>query len=404
MNRPLKIALLIVLLLAFISTVSYCSAPFDTETAQIINIRKTVSGEGYILRKETLVEPSTKGVFEPSVQDGVRVSRGASIGVAISGNYNEMLVKKLEDVTKRIEEIKKSDNFADIYASDEARIFSALRDITKEIRNNARTQDYSLAAQNTLQLKTLLEKKYSSENQGAAAELVMSLEEEKYNLEQQLGGIREEVCAGASGYFYSTLDGLEGGGNEKEIFELTPSKINKFSDTLENYEPTDSYVGKIVDTYSWYLVASLPASEAALLKEGSNITVSIDETTPVSATVSAINPDRTDRCAVIIKCTRAASNIYEKRSVEFEVCYEEYSGLYVPSAAIRIRNDVTGVYVINQNESVSFRCVNILLQEEDFYIVQSNYTPPEGVEYSSLRLYDDILVNPEVVKFNESSE
>lgn len=404
MNRPLKIALLIVLLLAFISTVSYCSAPFDTETAQMINIRKTVSGEGYILRKETPVEPSTRGVFESSVQDGVRVSRQTSVGVAISGNYNELLVKKLEDVTKRIEEIKKSDSFADIYASDEARIFSALKDITKEIRNNARTENYSLAAQNALQLKTLLEKKYSSENQGAAAELLVSLEEEKYDLEQQLGGIREEVLAGASGYFYSTLDGLEGSANEKEIFALTPSKISKFSDTLKNYKPTDNYVGKIVDTYSWYLVAVLPFEEASLLQEGSKVTLTVDETTPVSATVAAINHDKADRSAVIVKCTRDASNIFEKRVVEFELCYEEYSGLYVPSAAIRIRNDVTGVYVINQNESVSFRCVNILLQEEDFYIVQSGYTPPEGVEYTSLKIYDNILVNPEAVKFNESEE
>ena len=224
MNRALRITLLIVLLLAFISTVSYCSAPFDTETARMINIRKTVSGNGYILRRETPVEQTTRGVFEPSVQDGVRVSKGSAIGVAISGNYSETLVKKLEDVTQRIEEIKKSDSFADIYASDEARIFSALRDITKEIRNNTRTENYSAAAQNTHQLSTLLEKKHSAENQGAASELLVSLEEEKYELEQQLGGIREEVAATASGYFYSALDGLVVSGiNRHTAQKFSPS-------------------------------------------------------------------------------------------------------------------------------------------------------------------------------------
>lgn len=401
MNRALRITLLIVLLLAFISTVSYCSAPFDTETARMINIRKTVSGNGYILRRETPVEQTTRGVFEPSVQDGVRVSKGSGVGIAISGNYSETLVKKLEDVTRRIEEIKKSDSFADIYASDEARIFSALRDITKEIRNNARTENYSAAAQNAHQLSTLLEKKYSAENQGAAAELLVSLEEEKYELEQQLGGIREEVTASASGYFYSALDGLEGRANEKDLFALTPSKISKFADTIKEYEQDERCVGKVVDTYSWYLAAVIPKSEASLLEEGSNVTISIDETTPVTATIAAINTDDADRSAVIVKCTRNASNIFEKRTVEFEICYEEYSGLYVPSAAIRIRDDITGVYVINRNESVSFRCVDILLQEEDYYIVRSTYTPPEEVKYASLKIYDDILVNPEAMRFNE---
>lgn len=401
MNRALRIVLLIVLLLAFISTVSYCSAPFDTETARMINVRKTVSGEGYILRRETPVEQSTLGVFEPAVQDGVRVSGGSSIGVAISGNYSEELVQKLADVTQRIEEIKQSDSFADIYASDEARIFSALKDITALIRENVRSEDYAAASGNTLQLSTLLEKKYSAENQGAAAELLVSLEEEKYDLEQRLGGIREEVKASASGYFYSVLDGLESRADEEDILALTPAKISKYPETMKNYEPEANYVGKIVDTYTWYLAAIIPASEAKLLEVGDSVKLSVDETAEVTAAIAAINTDEADRAAIIVKCTRDVSGIFEKRAVEFEICYEEYSGLYVPSAAIRIIDDITGVYVINQNETVSFRCVDILLQEEDYYIVRSSYTPPEGVDYASLKIYDDILVNPEAVNIDE---
>ena len=404
MNKYIKIVLFIFLIIAFISTVSYCSAPYDTEVAKTINIRKTVSGEGYIIRRETMVEQSSKGAFEASVKDGTRVSSGSVVGVSISGNYSETLVKKLEDVTHRIEEVKKSGDFADIYSSDEARIFSALRDITKEIRENAKNQNHSLAAQNTLQLQTLLEKKYSSENSGAAQELLAELEAQKAELEAQLGGIRENVFAGASGYFYSSLDGLEQKAPEKEIFTITTSKIAKFEGTLKNYEPSDGYVGKIVDTYAWYLVASIPQEDAALLTKGTSVTLSVDEGAPLKATIEAINPDDVGTAAIVIKCTRDAAGIFEKRHVSFEICYEEYSGLYVPSAAIRIINNVKGVYVINQNETVSFRAVDILLQEEDFFIVRSSYTPPQDVPYSSLKIYDNILVNPEVLRKSELAE
>lgn len=404
MNKKIKIVLFIALLIAFISTVSYCSAPYDTETAKMINIRKTVSGDGYILRRETIVEQASKGAFEASVKDGVRVSSGSSVGVTISGNYNETLVKKLEDVTKRIEDVKKSGDFADIYASDEARIFSALRDITREIRRNARSQSLSLAAQNAHQLKTLLEKKYSSENAGAAQELLSELEEEKASLEAQLGGIRENVAASASGYFYTSLDGLEQKAPEKELFAITTSKISKFADTLKSYERPQSYVGKIVDTYTWYLVASIPMEDAECLTKGSSVTLSVDEAAPLKATIEAINPDDVGTAAIVIKCTRDTGGIFEKRRVSFEICYEEYSGLYVPSAAIRVIDDVTGVYVINQNESVSFRAVDILLQEEEFFIVRSSYKPAEDVPYSALKIYDDILVNPEVLRRSELTE
>lgn len=398
MNRALKIVLLITLLLAFVSTVSYCSAPFDTETAQLISIRKTVSGEGYILRNEIPVEQASRGAFELSVQDGARVSKGSSIGVAISGNFSDELIKQLEDVKNRIEEINKSNNFADIYASDEARIFSALKDITASIRENTLSEDFAAATENTRQLNTLLQKKYSAENEGAAAELLISLEEEKYELEQRLGGIRNELKAGASGYFYSTLDGLERKVNETELFALTPSKISKFEGTMKSFKAEEGSVGKIVETYSWYLVATIPTEEAKLLTSGSSVTLSVDDAPEVKATVSAINSDASGRSALILKCTRDVQNIFEKRVVEFEICYEQYSGLYVPSAAIRVLDGMTGVYVINRNETVSFRLVDILLQEEDYYIVRSSYTPPEGVIYSSLKVYDDILVNPEAAK------
>jgi len=401
LNKILKAVLFIALFLGFLSTVSYCSAPFDTETAQTISIRKTINGEGYILRCETPVEQSTRGVFELGVKDGVRVAKGSSIGVAISGNYNDELVKKLSEVTARIEEIEKSDSFSDIYASDEARIFSALKDFTSDIRQSSYMGDYASAAENTKQLSTLLEKKFSKENLGAAEALLVSLEEEKYELEQRLGGIREEVKAAASGYFYSSLDGLESRAEEKELFALTPSQIGKFASELQEYEPQPMYVGKVVDTYAWYLAAVIDSEEAAALKTGSHIKLSVDEAPSVQATVEAINTDEAGRSAIIIKSTRDVRGIFEKRTASFEICYEEYDGLYVPSAAIRVVNGVTGVYVISRNESVSFRAVDILLKEEDFYIVKSNYSPPAEVIYPSLRLYDNILVNPEAVKIHE---
>lgn len=396
MNKALRTVLLIVLLSAFISTISYCSAPYDTETAHTINIRKTISGEGLILRNETRVAQAIHGVFEPGVKDGVRVARGSAVGVAISGNLSQSLIQELEAVTKRIAEIKESDNFADIYDSDEARIFSALKNLSQAIRSDVLREDFASAAGNTLQLSTLLEKKYSAENKGAAAELLVSLEEEKYNLEQQLGGIREEVKAPASGYFYKALDGLETAANEKELLKLTPVKLGDMEKELNSYTPSGEYVGKIIDTYCWYLAAVIPASEAQYIKAGDTVSLSVDEGSSVKAAVMTVNVDESDRAAIVIKCNRDVSGIYEKRAVEFEICYEEYSGLYVPAAAIRVVDDVTGVYVINENESVTFRCVDIILHEEDYYIVRSKYTPPASSPYEALRVYDNILVNPEV--------
>lgn len=404
MNKYLKRFLFFSLLLTFISTVSYCSAPFDTETAQTINVRKTINGEGYILRNETTVSPQSKGAFESGVQDGTRVSRNGSLGITISGNYNEELVEQLKSVTKRIDDIEKANSFSNMYSSDEARIFSGLKDLSATIREDVRNQDFISATENATQLSNLLIKKETTDDRGSTANLLSELKGKKYELEQQLGGIRQEVRSPAAGYFFTSLDGLERTIKETEITAISTSEIYEFDNTLKNNTPDAGSIGKIIDTYAWYLACVLETDKVAPLKAGGTVTLSIDESTGVKATVLAINEDEAGSCAVLLKCTRDISGIFEKRKVDFEICYEEYNGLYVPAAAIRVVDGVTGVYVINRNDAVSFRAVDIILQEEDYYIVRSSFTPPAEVKFSPLRLYDDILVNPEVATRNELKE
>lgn len=404
MHKVLKTGLIILLLALLLSTLSYCSAPFDTQTAHVVNVKKAITGSGFLLRKETLVKGNTNGVFETVAKDGTRVSRGSAVGVIISGNLDKALSQKLEEVSRRIEEIKQSGSIFDIYSSDEARIFSAMKDITSTIRQKVQEEDFISAKESTLSLSALVQKKNSAENMTSADKLLVSLEEEKYNLEQQLGGIREEVLAPASGYFYTTLDGLEGKGIEKDIAELSSSDINNFSQILKDFKPESGANAKISDTYVWYLAASVPNEEAQLFSPGQEVSVSIDESPAVKAKILAVNTDASGEAALILKCDRNIEGIYEKRTAEFEICIEEYSGLYVPSAAVRVVDDIPGVYVMTKNKSMAFKCIDIILSEDNYYIAKNKYEPPEGSPYGALKVYDNILVNPEAVKGNAIKE
>ena len=404
MHKVLKTGLIILILALLLSSLSYCSAPFDTQTAHVVNVKKAVTGSGFLLRKETLVQGNINGDFETIAKDGTRVSRGSSVGVIISGNLDKALSEKLEEVSRRIEEIKQSGSIFDIYSSDEARIFSAMKDITSTIRQKVSEEDFISARESTLSLSALVQKKNSAENMTSADKLLVSLEEEKYNLEQQLGGIREEVLAPASGYFYTTLDGLEGKGNEKDIATLSASDINNFSQILKDFDPKSSANAKITDTYSWYLAAAVPLEEAQLFSSGQEVSVSIDESPAVKAKILAVNTDASGEAALILKCDRNIVGIYEKRTAEFEICIEEYSGLYIPSAAVRVVDDIPGVYVMTKNKSVAFKCIDILLSEDNYYIAKNKYEPPEGSPYGPLKVYDNILVNPEAVKGNAIKE
>lgn len=398
MNKKIKIILLVAVITALISTISYCSAPYDTETAQLKEMSKTVLGSGYILRNETVVKNDVTGVFEPLVKDGVRVSRGSTVGTIISGNLDSKLTQRLEEVTGRIEEIKQSASFADIYSSDELRVYSVLKEMAQGIRTNTQLRDYASAGEYVSQLNSILGK--SGESDGTARDkLLVSLEDEKYSLEQQLGGIRTNAPAPAAGVFYTALDGLEDiGGNEADVAKLSCTDIDGFSEVLNSFANDTKAVAKICDTYAWYIAANIPQKDAEGLEAGNSVLISVDEQPFVKATVIALNPDEAGRTAIIIKSTVDVKGITEKRTAEFEIKKEEYSGIYVPSAAIRVVDDITGVYTINQNGTVNFRAINIIANLGDYYIVQNKYTPPAECKYQALKVYDNILVNPESVR------
>ena len=399
MNKILKIALLVLIVITIISTASYCSAPYDTETAHKVNIQKTVEGSGYILRNETVVAVPGEGIFEPGIKVGDRVSKGASVGTFTSGTLDETLVSHLSDVTQRINEIKQSDSISALYASDEARICSVMKNLSEDIRQNCIDGDFHTASLNTRQLEILVQKKNTVENATADDKLLLSLEQEKYELEQQLGGIREDVASPASGYYYSELDGLEGTYTDESLSLITAETISGYENILKEDEKK-STSGKIADSYIWYLAAVIPQEEAQNLTVGSKVSVSLDSSAFVSAKVITLNASENGDTALVLKCDRALPGVYEKRTVQFEICYAEYTGLYVPSAAIRVIDDITGVYVMNKSNNIEFKCVNILHEEDNYYIVSDNFTPPENSTYSPLKNYDNILVNPEVTNLD----
>jgi len=397
MNKAIKISLITALIIAVLSTLSYCTSPYDTEQAVFSQSQKSITGSGFILRKETLVKNDVTGVFQPLVKDGERVSKGSAVGTVISGTLDKELAARLEEVNSRIEEINKSDIIADLYASDDARIYSAMKTLAAAVRESVDEENYASALLSKNQLNAIIEKKYSGENGSARDKLLVSLEDERYKLETQIGGIRSEIIAPAAGIFYSELDGMENLLRDDYIKGLSTTEINEFSKKLKEFKKDKNTQAKIIDTYVWYLAASVPKEDIEF-SVGDTVSLSVDEQPYIDVTVEAINDDLSGEAALVLKSTRNVTGITEKRTVEFEICTEIYSGISVPAAAIRVVDDVTGVYVISKNKAVSFRCVDIIAQIDDRYIINPDYVPETGSKYKPVKVYDDILINPEAVR------
>lgn len=404
MNRKLKTILIIMAVIAAISTIGIRRFPYSTEAAVLTEVRKTVNGSGFVLRNETVLRHKVTGVFEAAVQDGERVSKGSKVGNVISGNLNKELAKELKEVTARIENIKNSGSIADLYESDDERIYLVMHSLAASIRECVEKNDYEKAQEHKNSFAVLAEKRYSAEKGTARDKLLLELEQRQYELETEIGGMHSEITAPEAGFFYTELDGLEGYSDRESLEKLTVEEIKEFDKIAGEYSRPEGDIGKICDSYVWYLAAKLPVKKAEEISAGQTVKLSVDRQLPVEAKVFAVNFGKKD-AVVVLECTRSVSGIMEKRVVDFEIETEKHRGLRVPGEALRVINDVTGVYVISENDRVEFKCVDVIYKEDDCYVARRDYAPPEEIKDKPLKLYDNILLNPEaVIKYEQTGK
>lgn len=403
MRKAVKIIFAVVIAAFVISTVRYCANPYSTETVTYYEYEKSISGTGYILRDETIVTNDAPGVFEPFVNDGERVSRGAKVGTVISGRPDEELLGELAGINERIEDIEKSEAVAGLYQSDALRIANAVSTNVKSIREAVRTGDYAKAAELKKEIGYLKGRSGEIEGSDARDELLAELYDRKANIESAVGGAQSEIYAPIAGVYSSVVDGLEKYGTPEAMAELMPSTVEAFDKAAEDFERSASDVCKITDNYNWYLAAVITEEEAENVKVGSGVSVLIDsaDAAEVDASVYSLSEAEDGKRVMIVKSNEFADGISSMRSVDYKVVLLRKTGLKIPSSALRIENGKKGVYILIDKKK-SFKYVNnepFRSEDDQFYIVNRKYTPQgSGTDYVPLKEFDKVLLNPEDVR------
>ena len=109
-----------------------------------------------------------------------------------------------------------------------------------------------------------------------------------------------------------------------------------------------------------------------------------------------------DDAVLVFRVSRLPENFNFKRSLKASVLGQEFSGLKVPTGAMRVLDGVSGVYVLYGN-TVYFRSVEILGEAEGYYYLSEAFegiTVPSDdtdsandVFYAPLREYDRVIVS-----------
>jgi len=93
---------------------------------------------------------------------------------------------------------------------------------------------------------------------------------------------------------------------------------------------------------------------------------------------SKITENDSDRALLVFESGEVPEDFDFARNQKVRVVYKKYSGLKVPKEAVRVVNDIKGVYVVNGTE-VEFKRISEIYSFDDYYIIEKD---PESALYS----------------------
>lgn len=386
-----------------------------TELAMYGSVSDTVQVQGFVVRKEQVVNVNYSGVLSYRIEDGERVAQGGVIAEVYSDESDASASSRIEQLNREIRVLEELSRPTDIFSVTpdmvSTQIYLTVNDLLTESRGGNFNRMASLKEDLLLQLnrKQLI---VGQESTDEYAQRIAELIRDRDDLAAASKAAVNHITADASGYFISSTDGLEDAFEFESVTDITPEQVK---DLLEKESREGPALGKICSDFNWYMVCVIPEKDLWRFEEAESVELNIPLTGAKSIPAQIVSQNRdpeTGDTAMVFQCSYMDAGIAQVRSAEIEVCVRTYSGVLVRESALRfcdvpyterdengnevekIAHNVKGVYVANgpqlwfvqvfSERSVNGYaiCKTVLSKEESALLVTDN----------TIRLYDNVVV------------
>lgn len=374
--------------------------PYGTTLVYLYTVNDNVEADGVIVRREQVL-PAQSGIVEITRAEGERVGVGQEVALVYQNSQAQSNQEQLDALELEIDLLEyaiSQGGGVDSAARLDEDILQALVDL----RAACALGDYADLEEQVLEIKSdVLKRGYTYGDGLTSADLSAQLQDlrnQRSALQQQSAFTTGRVTAPQSGTFSNLVDGYESLLTPESVFQLTPSSL---AELIDNPPAADSALGKLITSSRWYFAASLPGEAADRLSQGGVATLRFtgEFSRDVAVTVEQIGPAEGGQTLVVFSSDRYLSQITLLRHQTAELIFESWSGLRIPTAALRLLQEeqtdeetgqVTqttrlGVYALVAGR-VTFKEVEVLTEGEDYYVVR-----PVGTGRDALRAGEEII-------------
>lgn len=367
---------------------AYSYSPIDTQRlTEETTIEETIDFKGFALRDEKIIDTSASGTVIPLAHDGKRVANGDDIAVVCQNDDQAAAYTKLESLKQELERYKNINDPDGTQELSADKLNTKISDAYDDIMNAVATGKYDeLPDALTAYADKCATKQILTEGSIDLSAKLTSLESEIAALTAQNINY-SSVKAPKSGYYINTIDGYESALSYKDALSLTSQQI----ESALNAEPaavSGNSLGKIVESYKWYIVGETESQNSSYFKNGAKITVNFPKEGVNHVTMLVEKADmQGDKMTVVLSCSLMDETFANMRTEDMQIVTKSHMGYRVPSNVIRFDEDNnTGIYVL-RGKIITFIPVEIIYTEDDFAIISSSSSNGKSV-----RLYDEVII------------
>lgn len=389
MNKRLKYAIIIILL-AFAAVNGYKSvrSGVKTEMAYHGELEKSFTLDAVVIRDETPVTAKHNGVLESMVPENTMVARGKYIAGVYGEQVDENIKKKFVRVNERINEITNNQTETESVYNDSYRTESLIDEAVQNMIDISPQRDVNKIVEINDKIGILHDKKTALS--GNTDELLSKLYAEKSEYESKLGKSRENIYAPAAGVYGTNIDGYESIVTPDAVGNMTPDDFDAIKDrkiTKQDIEESN-VICKITDFFEWSVAVIVTDEQLSELKQGSTVYLrNTGSGEDAEAVVSYISNPKNGRYVLIATSDIECDWAMTERFVRLDIVKNRYSGLKIPVSAIRVSDNVTGVYVKTEG-TVKFKPVEVYYKSGKYAIVKEDNSSGNG-----LLLYDEVVTS-----------
>ena len=376
----------LIILIAAIGYIAYqmtanLTQQIRTVDAMEVTVEEKISARGVFIREQMILTGGGGKAAEYLVEDGEKVSVGQRLAVFFQGEDARQAFDRASQLREQLSALEYA--YSMITSGVDSRkmdslIFDRITAVSEKLSQGeaARvTGDYSALQQ------LVVSRGATEDDKAAFEEQIAQLKKEIRTYQSQYDQSSSSLWAPDTGYFVSGLDGLESVLTVDRLDSLTPDDLDE-----PQTEPQEG-LGTISTGFSWYYALTLQKEQADKLQQRKTLDIYFPELSAEKLTVKVHRletyPD--GRAVLILKSERMDPMYLTAREQDIDIVVDTYTGLKVPSQALRQQEGEWGVFVLD-GSIASFKPVTWTYSTESYFLVPCASSAKEG-----LYRYDRII-------------